>query len=134
MRLRLITAMLVSFLPLIAAGCYAMASDSVASVVDPTVKLSWDTLITIYGPMAGIIAWFMWVEKNRIKGEKGRTDTLISLVGDCTATITSANATLVQLRAESEKNRNALYRLADEVHDFKGGTGGSNTRIMERHN
>ncbi len=133
MRFRLLATMLVSFLPLIAAGCYAMAGDS-AALADPTIALRWDTLITIYGPMAGIIAWFMWREKIAQKAEATRTDTLISLVGDCTATITSVNATLVQLRAESEKNRNALYRLADEVHDFKGGTGGSNTRTMERHN
>ncbi len=124
-------ATLISFTPLIVSGCYAMAGES-ASSADPTIKLSWDTLITIYGPMAGIIAWFMWKEKDRMKSEKERTDTLISLVGNCTATITSVNATLVQLRAESEKNRSALYRLADEVHDAKAGAGGSNTRIMER--
>ena len=128
--MRLILAVCISFLPFVA-GCIAMAGETIAPA-GPTVKLSWDTLITIYGPMAGMLGWFMYVEKNRMKGEKERNDTLISLVGDCTETITAVNATLVQLRAENEKQRGAIYRLVDEVHDFKGGLGDTKTYIMKR--
>ena len=118
------------FLPFVA-GCIAMAGESITPA-GPTVKLSWDTLVTIYGPMAGMLLWFMYVEKNRMKNERERNDTLISLVGDCRETIASANATLIQLRAENEKQRCAIYRLADEVHDFKGGRGDTKTFIMKR--
>ena len=106
------------FLPF-AAGCLASAGDAIAP--GAMVGVNWETALTFYGPMGGIIVWFMYREKKR-------DERLFALVEKCTDVIAKVEDALAKTSADNEKQRNALYRLAEEVHDFSGARGGVKTK------
>ncbi|MCD8138323.1 MAG: hypothetical protein LUE17_00830 [Planctomycetaceae bacterium] len=83
------------------AGCAAYGSEAAVPGGDGGIILS---LIKSFGPMAGVIIWFMHRQK-----------TYDTLVVDCTKATTALNATLNEFRADMEKMRVILYQLRDEA-------------------
>ncbi len=117
------------FLPFVA-GCIAFGSESMAS--RGAVDLSLDSLIIAYGPMAGMLAWFMYRDNAREKNAVKRDTEFQAAIVRHTEAMTLVHAGLAQLIAEGEKGRHAIHRLADEVHDFGARPMRGNTRIMRR--
>ncbi|MCD8352431.1 MAG: hypothetical protein LUC93_17645 [Planctomycetaceae bacterium] len=84
------------------AGCLAFGSEAMAA---PSADGDfWLSLVKMYGPMAGMLIWFMQREKTRD-----------ALVVDCAKAITNLNATLTEYRKDMEKMRLALYQVRDEA-------------------
>ncbi len=102
-------------------GTLAYGAEAVTAGV---VGLSWETLLTIYGPMAGMLVWFMHREKIRDMKEEHRDKAFCGLIVQCTEALTRMNSTLAEFRADLEKHRAAVYRLCDESR--------GNARIFER--
>ncbi len=109
------------FLPFVA-GCLAYGSESASAA--GTVGLSLESLIIVYGPMAGMLIWFMYRENVREKKAEKRDEELRSVLLRNTEAMTLFNASIAELRAEMQKNRVAVYQLRDEAH--------GNTRVMRR--
>ncbi len=109
------------FLPFVA-GCIAYGSESVAT--HSAVGLSLESLLIVYGPMAGMLIWFMYREKVREENAGKRDEELRGVIVKSTEATTLVIAAIAELRAESQKNRVATYQLRDEMR--------GNTRIIHR--
>jgi hypothetical protein len=88
------------------------------------VDLSLESLLIVYGPMAGMLLWFMYREKVREEKAGKRDDEMRDVIVQNTAAMTLVNAAITEFRVEMQKNRAAVHQLRDETH--------GKTRIMRR--
>ncbi len=109
------------FIPFVA-GCLAYGSETMSS--SGAIDLSLESLLIVYGPMAGMLAWFMYREKVREENAGKRDVELRDVIAKTTEATTLATAAIAEVRAEMQKNRAATYQLRDEMR--------GNTRIMHR--
>ena len=113
------------FIPFVA-GCLAFGSESMSP--RGAVDLSLDSLLIVYGPMAGMLIWFMYREKVREDRAEKRDAELRDVIAQNTKAMTINAAATTELRsevrAELQKNRTAIYQIRDEKR--------GNTRIMRR--
>lgn len=145
---RLYSPVFVSVAMFFLSGCMAMAGE--AASLPGAIRLTWDTLLTIYGPM------IIWVAietrrnnenaKQRIEDEKERRKEeaeyrreWIAQVKINTEAITNMNTGVTLMRTDTEKHRTAIYRLVEEVKEITIKMNGmsddairGNTRIMGR--
>lgn len=136
--MRTLLAAIVAFLPFVA-GCLAFGSEQTVAPSGVAIKLSWETLVTIYGPMGGVLVWLIRREDRREKDEKDRRREWTELVKNNTEALTQVKETLTLTRVDDEKQRLATYQLKDavmkmdgDVHDLgvQIGMSRGNTRVM----
>ncbi len=109
------------FLPFVA-GCIAYGSESMSS--GGAIDLSLESLLIVYGPMAGMLIWFMYREKVREAKADRRDEELRDVIVKGTEVTTLATVAIAEMRADMQKNRTAVHQLRDEVR--------SATRVMHR--
>ena len=109
------------------AGRLAFGSDAGAS--GGMIGVNWETALTVYGPMGGVIIWFMTRERKR-------DERLFALVEKCTGVMAKVETSLAQSAADDEKQRTAIYQLRDAVRDFEAHVTAapmhSKTRVIRR--
>ena len=110
------------FLPFVA-GCLAFGGDG--GTPNGMAAVNWETALTIYGPMGGIIVWFMIREKKR-------DERLFALVEKCTDVIAKVEDALAKSSADDEKLRVVTYRLRDDVRGLASAAHHGKTRITHR--
>ncbi len=120
--MRKLIASLIVFLPLIT-GCLAVGAES--SAPGGMIGFNWETALTVYGPMSGVIIWFMTRERKR-------DERLFGLVEKCTEVMAKVETSLAQSSLDDEKQRTATYQLRDAVRELTGAAHHGKTRIMHR--
>lgn len=119
-------AVIIVFLPLVA-GRLALGADT--GTPGGMIGVNWETALTVYGPMGGVIIWFMTRERKR-------DERLFALVEKCTLVMAKVETALAQAHEGDEKQRAAIYQLRDAVRDFGAHVDSTpirgNTRVMHR--
>lgn len=110
---RILVAVIIPFLPFVA-GCIAFGSEKMAGG-GGTIDLSWGSFIIVYGPMAGMLAWFMHREKVRDANEAKREERRADNENRQIEAITLVIAAVAEFRADLQKSRTAVYQLRDET-------------------
>ena len=108
--MRFLLAGLIPLIPLVA-GCLAFGGD--AGAPGGMIGVNWETALTVYGPMGGVIIWFMTREKKR-------DERLFVLVEKCTEVMAKVENALAQSHEGDEKQRAATYQLRDDVRELAG--------------
>ncbi len=115
------------------AGCLAVAGEGAPR--SDAIQLTWETLLTIYGPMAVWLVWFIRIDSIRRKEDKEQRAEWMERLERNTAMMTKVVEALTLTRADDDKHRTAIYRLVEEVRDIgvmiRGAGGNGNTRIMK---
>lgn len=122
--MRKVFAACLAFAPFVVGGCLAYGSEKAAPAGVVPVGLTWESLVIVYGPMAGMLVWFIWREEKRDKREVERRKAAEEQTAKQVEAITKFEATLSEFRADIQKNRTAVYQLRDEAR--------GKTRVIEK--
>ncbi len=130
--MRILFTACLTFLPMVA-GCFAAAGEGAPR--SDAIQLTWETLLTIYGPMAVWLVWFIRIDSIRRKEDKEHRGEWMELLKQSAKTMTKVEEALDLAHADDDKHRTAMYRLVEEVRDIgvmiRGAGGSGNTRIMK---
>lgn len=94
-------------------GCLAAAAEQ--SSRPSAIQLTWETLVTIYGPMAVWLIWFIRRDDQRRKEDAEHRREWTGLVKNNTEALANVTTSLSLGLANDEKNRLATYKVADEL-------------------
>lgn len=107
----LVLAPIVTLSPMLA-GCLAHGAEPGGGDVFGNIILR---ILEMYGPMAGMILWFMHREKLRDERDAAQRAEFIRLIESCTSVMVEVKTKLAQTCTETEKTRVAVYQVKDIV-------------------